>query len=240
MNSMSGIGPMHGAAGRASRGSAAGMGGTMTGLSSTGVGKGSRGGGMGDIVPKGFRGGQISQLLPEQQELLSRLFSLVSPESDLFRLAGGDESAFEEMEAPAHRLFQEQLGQLGSRFSQLAPGAMSAQKGSGFQNAATQATSDFAMNLASRRKELQREAIMDLLGISNDLLAQRPFEKFLAPKKQKAPGFWDQFGSSFARSAGQSLGGGLFGGGSSGGGGGFPDTASGDAAQLAQLLKFAA
>lgn len=143
------------------------------------------GGFKGDIVPKGFRKGQLNQFTPEQMQLFSRLFSHVDPESFLSRLGMGEEGAFEQSEAPAWRQFSESQGQLGSRFSQLAPGAMSAQRGSGFQNQAGQLGSDFAMNLASKRQELQRQALMDLLGISHTLLNERPFDRFLAQKPQR-------------------------------------------------------
>lgn len=148
----------------------------------------------GDYVPSGYREGQISQFTPEQKQLFAQLFSHVSPESYLSRLAGGEEGLFEEMEEPAWRQFSEAQGQLGSRFSQLSPGAMSAQRGSGFQNQAGQLGSDFAMNLASKRQELQRQAIMDLMGLSQSLLGQRPYEKFISGKKQKQPTFLEQAG----------------------------------------------
>lgn len=147
-----------------------------------------------DIVPKGFSLAQLSQYTPEQMELYKRLFSDVGPESYLSRLGSGDESYFEEMERPAWRQFQEAQGQLGSRYSQLAPGALSAQKSSGFQNAAGQLGSDFAMNLAAKRRELQRQAIYDLQGLSTSLLGQRPVGRTLienAPKpEKKALGGW--------------------------------------------------
>jgi len=138
-----------------------------------------------DIIPKGYKKGQLAQFTPQQMELFSQLFQHLSPDSYLSQLAGGDESTFEQLEAPAWRQFQEAQGQLGSRFSQLAPGAMSAQRGSGFQNQAGQLGSDFAMNLASKRQELQRQAIMDLMGLSESLLGQRPYDTYLSEKPQK-------------------------------------------------------
>ncbi len=155
--------------------------------------RGQSSGGFKDKVPSGYSKGQLQQFTPEQMQLFSQLFSHISPDSQLSQLASGDESAFSAMEAPAWRQFQEAQGQLGSRFSQLAPGAMSAQRGSGFQNAAGQLGSDFAMQLASKRQELQRQALGDLMGISNSLLGQRPYDRFLAQKPQK---FQDQSGGS--------------------------------------------
>lgn len=161
----------------------------------------------GDVIPSGYKSGQLQQFTPEMMDLFQQLFSHVSPDSDLSRLASGDESYFGETEAPSWRKFQEAQGQLGSRFSQLAPGSMSAQRGSGFQNTAGQLGSDFAMNLASRRKELQRQAIMDLMGISNSLLDKRPYERTLTEKPRE---WWETplsgFAGGFGQKAGESFG----------------------------------
>jgi hypothetical protein len=150
---------------------------------------GPRGAMGGDTVPKGYRAGQFQQFTPEQMGLFQQLFGHLGPESNLSKLAGGDQSTFEEMEAPSHRQFQGQLGQLASRFSGMGLGA---RKGSGFQNTATAAASNFSQDLASRRQELQRQALMDLMGISESLLGQRPQEKFLV-KKQHQPSFMDKW-----------------------------------------------
>jgi hypothetical protein len=146
---------------------------------------------IGNKIPKGQKLGQIQQFTPEQMQLFQQLFSQVSPDSYLSRLAGGDQSLFEEMEAPAHRQFQEQIGGLASRFSQGAGGrgALGARRSSGFQNMATASSSNFAQDLASKRQELQRQAIMDLMGLSNDLLGQRPYESGLYEKQQKKSGW---------------------------------------------------
>lgn len=144
----------------------------------------------GNIIPKGYRLGQIQQFSPEQMQLFQRMFSQVGPDSYLSKLAGGDESAFEQMEKPAWRAFGQAQGQLGSRFSQLAPGAMSAQRGSGFKNAAGQLGSDFASDLAARRHSLQMNALDQMTNMSNSLLGQRPTEQSLIQKQQP---FWKQF-----------------------------------------------
>lgn len=145
-----------------------------------------RGGGTGDLIPKGYRAAQMQQFSPEQMQLFQQLFSHVGPDSLLSGLAGGDESQFEEMEAPAHRQFQGQLGQLASRFSGMGTGG---RHSSGFQNTATSAASNFTQDLMSNRQNLQRQALKDLMGLSSELLGQRPQERFLAKKQQK-PDFW--------------------------------------------------
>jgi len=141
-------------------------------------------------IPSGYKKYSVQQWTPEAVQNLKGLWQHVGPDSYLARLAGGDQSFFDQMEAPAHRQFQEQQGQLGSRFSQLAPGAMSAQRGSGFSNAANQQTADFSMGLAARRQELQQQAIKDLMGLSHILMNEQPYENGLIQKEQKQGFDW--------------------------------------------------
>ena len=137
----------------------------------------------GDVIPKGYRGGQIQQFSPEQMKLFQQTFGLVSPDSYLSRLSQGDEELFQEMEAPAHRQFTESLGGIASKFS--GAGSFGSRRSSGFQNTTSAAASQFAQDLASRRQELQRSAITDLAGISQMLLGQRPTEKLLVGHEHK-------------------------------------------------------
>ncbi len=162
---------------------ATGYGGNATGLAS-----GKRGGGPGDVIPKGYRKGQLNQFTPEQTQLFEQMFGQVSPDSYLSRLSQGDEELFNEMEAPALKQFSGLQGGIASRFSQGGggPGAMSSRRSSGHQNTQTAAASDFAQQLQSNRQTLQRQAIQDLMGLSNQLLGQRPTEQFLSPKKQQS------------------------------------------------------
>ena len=153
-----------------------------TGFTPTSKGTLKRGGIQGDYIPKGYRAGQLQNFSPEQMELFGQLFGHLGPESFLSQLAGGDESFFEQMEAPAQRQFQGQLGQLASRFSGMGTGG---RHSSGFQNAATSAASNFSQDLAANRQNLQRQALYDLMGLSNTLLNQRPQERFLNPKQQQ-------------------------------------------------------
>lgn len=147
---------------------------------------GSTGAGAGNKVPSGYKVGQLQQFTPEQMQLFQSLFGHVGPGSYLSRLASGDESLFEEMERPALKQFTGLQGGLASRFSGMGMGARGS---SGFQNTMTQASSDFAQDLQSRRQDLQRQAIGDLMGMSNTLLGQRPYEQFLYEKKKP---FWQQ------------------------------------------------
>lgn len=168
------------------------------------TGKSSAQNATGNIIPKGFRRGQLQQFTPEQMQLFSQLFGSVGPNSFLSRLAGGDQGAFEQMEAPAMRQLGALQGQLASRFS-----GMGARRSSGHNLAQGQLGTDFLERLQANRIGLQRQAIQDLMGLSGQLLGQRPYEQF-AVKKQMP--FWKQLLSggveAFAGGAGGSLTGG--------------------------------
>ena len=140
----------------------------------------------GNIIPKGYKQGQMQQFTPEQMQLFQSLFGQVGPDSYLSKLARGDEGTFSQIEAPALKQFGELQGQIGSRFAGM---GMGAQKGSGFRNTLNQATSDFATQLQSQRQQLQRQAIQDMFGMSQQLLEQRPYEQFLIEKQKKQSGF---------------------------------------------------
>lgn len=158
-------------------------------------------GGMGNKIPKGYQEGRLQQFTPEQMQLFQSLFSNIGPNSQLSKLAGGDQESFNQLEAPAMQQFAGLQGGLASRFSGM---GMGGRRSSGFQNTANQATSDFAQQLQSRRMELQRQAQQDLFGMSRDLLSQRPYEQFLTEKEQP---WWKQLLSGLGNVGGQVLGG---------------------------------
>ena len=145
----------------------------------------------GDKIPKGYRAGQLQQFTPEQMNLFQQAFGHVGPDSYLSRLASGDQSQFAEMEAPALRQFNELQGNIASRFSGMGIGA---RRSSGFQNTQNAAASNFAQDLASRRMELQNQAIRDLMGLSGQLLQQRPYDRFLVEKQQDQGFNWGGLG----------------------------------------------
>ena len=153
-----------------------------------------RGSNTGDVIPKGYNKGSLQQFSPEGMQLYQHLFSHVGPDSYLSKLAGGDQSTFDQMEAPAHRQFNEQISNLANRFSGAGTGG---RHSSGFQNTATAAASNFSQDLASKRQDLQRQALMDLKGISDLLLSQKPQENFLVEKPQKQ-NFWGDILGKFA------------------------------------------
>lgn len=131
---------------------------------------------------------QLQNFNPAQMKLFEQMFDQVSPESYTSRLAGGDQSAFEETERPALQQFNELQGNLASRFSGMGTGG---RRSSGFQNTMNQSQQDFLGQLQSRRQDLRRQAMQDLMGMSNDLLGQRPYDLKLM-EKEKKKSFWEK------------------------------------------------
>ncbi len=150
---------------------------------------------VGNKLPSGSRIGQYANYTPQQMELHQRGFEQVAPNSYLSRLAGGDQSLFGEMEAPALKQFSALQGGLASRFS--GKGDFGGRRSSGFQNQSNAAASDLAQQLQGNRQNLQRQAIMDLQNMSRELLGQRPYEQFRYDKQNKgALGGWGGVGGA--------------------------------------------
>ena len=145
----------------------------------------------------GYKQAQMQNFTPEQMSLFQNLFSNVGPDSYLSKLASGDEGTFNQMEAPALRQFGAFQGNLANRFSGQ---GMGGRRSSSFQNAATSANQNFAEQLQSQRMGLQRQALQDLMGMSEGLLNQRPYENYLLEKKEP---FWKQLLSGAAGFGGQ-------------------------------------
>ncbi len=135
-----------------------------------------------EIVPEGYEDYKLNNYTPEQQQLHEQGFSQVAPNSYLSRLAAGDESEFAKMEKPALQQFNSIQGNIASRFSGM---GMGSRNSSGFQNSMNSAAQDFAGQLQSKRAEMRRQAIMDLMGLSNQILNQKPYEKGLAQEPQQ-------------------------------------------------------
>lgn len=151
----------------------------------------------GDIIPKGYQQGQIQQFTPQQMKLFQRLFQMIGPNSFLAQLGEGNEELFDEIEAPALRQFGQLQGATASRFSGNQPGEISGRRGSGFQNAIGGQQQEFAERLQGQRQGLQRQAQQDLFSMAQQLLGNRPQEKFLVEKQQKTNP-WSQIAGSFA------------------------------------------
>lgn len=153
--------------------------------------------------PHGYSQFSMNQYTPQQQKLFGQQFNQVGQGSYLDRLAGGDESLYAEQEAPALRQFNELQGNMASRFSGQ---GMGARNSSGFQNSMNAASQDFAGQLQANRQNLRRQAILDLMGISDQLLGQRPVERGLVQKPAKKGGWGETVGTLFGGMAGMMTG----------------------------------
>lgn len=132
----------------------------------------------------GYKMRQTPNFTPEQMNLFQQLLGGVSQGGGLSggvdflsQLAGGDESAFEAAEAPSYAAFDKMLGQLGSRYSQLG-----ARDSSSFNQAVSGGASDLAQDLGAKRLGMQNSAIDRLLGLSQQLLGQQPYENYQEQK----------------------------------------------------------
>jgi hypothetical protein len=154
--------------------------------------------------PSGYSTATLQQFTPEQLQLFQQMFQHLGPESYLGRLAGGDEEIFKQIEQPALKQFGGLQAGIASRFSGM--GGLGARKSSGFQNTQNQAAADFASQLQSQRQSLQQNAIRDLMGLSNQLLNQRPYERSYVEKPKS---FAHEAGVAAAGGFGQAAGAGL-------------------------------
>ena len=166
---------------------------------------GSFGFGGGNKTPKGYSQGRIQNFTPEQMQLFQQLLGgasggIGSGLEHLSKLAGGDQSYFDQLEAPALRQFGAVQGNLASRFSGMGSGA---RRSSGFGNTTSAAGQELSQSLQSQRMGLQNQAIKDLLGLGESLLGQRPYENTLMPKQLSG---WQQFFNSIGGGLGQGLG----------------------------------
>ena len=133
-------------------------------------------------APEGYE--IFQNLTPEQMQLFQSLIPLLQEGGFLQRLISGDESAFADMEAPLMKKFGEMQGQIGNRFSGM---GMGAQKGSGFNLAQNQGLQDFGEMLASKRYDISKQAMSDLMNFSNQLLNTQPNSLHQKPRS-----FWEE------------------------------------------------
>lgn len=159
----------------------------------------------------GYKQHQISNYTPGQMNIFESLLGSLLPGIQgsgdfLAKLAGGDESMFQQLEAPANTQFQKLLGSIGTRFSDLG-----AQDSSYFENALAGEGAQMAERLQAQRLGLRSQAINALLGQSNQLLGAQPYSNLWQPKKPKQGTDWGGIGQLGGTVLG-GLGGGFFGG----------------------------
>lgn len=134
--------------------------------------------------PSGYDFEAIPNMTPEMIQFFNKMLGGVQGGSlqgidYLSQLASGTPEAFEKAEAPAYRAFDQQLGNIGSRFS-----SFGGQGSSAFQNATAGAASEFSENLGANRMKIQQDAINKLLGLSTSLLGQEPYKNVLLQEDQ--------------------------------------------------------
>ena len=89
---------------------------SLQGATGSAVGR-TNSGNMRDIIPKGYRLGQLGRFTPEQQELFGQLFSNVGPQSYLSQLSKGEGQQFQDMDEQSWRDYQGALGDLNEGFT---------------------------------------------------------------------------------------------------------------------------
>lgn len=142
----------------------------------------------------GYKLRNVPNFTPQQMQLFQKLLGGLSGGGGLeggldflSKLASGDQSGFEEAEAPAYSAFNKAIGQLGSRFAGFGSGSLDS---SAFQNATSGAAGELAENIQSKRLGMREGAIERLLGLSNNLLGQKSYDSFLEKKRSG----WDTAG----------------------------------------------
>lgn len=154
-------------------------------------------------IPSGYDKASLQNFTPEQMQLFGQLFGHLGPDSFLSKLAGGDQGTFDEVEKPALQQFAGLQEGIANKFSGAGLGG---RRSSGFQNAQTSAAGQFAQQLQSQRQGLQRQALNDLMGHSNMLLGQKPFENSFV-KKEQGGGWGGAIGAGIGGAGGFFLGG---------------------------------
>lgn len=156
---------------------------------------------------------KLTTLTPEQQSLYDQYLNAAQN-----RGAGGAfgqaadyyrdilEDKPEVMQAyidPEMRRYREEIvPELSEQFAGMGSGALSS---SGFRNAAVRSGVDLQERLGLIRAQLRQNAAQGLMGMQEG--ATKPTFENVYRKGQ--PGFWQTFGQSFARGAGESFGKGL-------------------------------
>jgi hypothetical protein len=134
----------------------------------------------------GYQQLNVPRMSQQGQDIWQQLYKgsqggIASSLQGLSDIAGGDQSKFAELEAPARRQFEQDQSQIASRFSGMGSGA---RRSSGHMNAQSGAAVDLAERLQGQRLGLQQNAWKQLLGIHSDLMANPTHESFLQKEKQ--------------------------------------------------------
>lgn len=139
---------------------------------------------------------------PEQMELFQQQFGLLGPDSYTYRMAQGDPELMKQMERGALREFSGTMGNLASRFS---GGGTGGRHSSGFRLSQGMEARQLQEQLEAQRAGLRRQAINDLMGMSNTILGQDPYETFLVEPEQKTK-WWQKGIKGLAPAVGGAIG----------------------------------
>lgn len=145
----------------------------------------------------------LQNFSPEQMKLFQQQFGLLGPDSYLYRLAQGDPELMKQMETGALRQFSGQMGNLASRFSGAGTGG---RHSSGFKLQSGMEARQLQEQLSAQRGQMQQQAIRDLMGMSNQILGQNPYDSFLIEPEQKSS-WWQRAVGGIAPVAGSAIGG---------------------------------
>jgi len=157
-------------------------------------------------LPKvsGYKGVSVPNLNPKQMNLLnSTLGGLGNGQQGinqgldyLSRLAGGSDEGFQPYEAQAQRSFNQNIGQLASRFS-----GLGARDSSAFENAAAGAAGNLAEELAGKRHDIQSNSLNSLMSLLSRLLGIQSHDNYyMQEPEEQDTNMWNLFGQSALKS----------------------------------------
>lgn len=133
--------------------------------------------------PKGFSQYSLPAMGPGQTDIYGLLKNNFmqgggNALQNLLGMAGGDQSAFSQLEAPMMQKFQREiLPGIANRYS-----GSGISSSSGMQNAMATAATDFGTNMQAQRMNMMQQSIRDVLGLGEHLLGT-PTQQFGLVKK---------------------------------------------------------
>jgi len=122
-------------------------------------------------APKGYSMFELPTMGKDQKQLYDYLKSQFLSRSpgvydQLSGLASGQGAAYDQLEAPTMRFYNEKLApSIANRY-----GVEGAGRSSGFQNSLAAGASNLAEGLQAQRAGIQQKAMSDILGMGNQLL----------------------------------------------------------------------
>lgn len=139
--------------------------------------------------PSGSEIVQVPKYSPERMQQIEQLRGSIEPGAlkgadFLSKIAGGDQSMFEQMEAPAMRQFEQLQGKTASRFSGL---GMGSRRSSGFENTMSGHATDLAERLQGKRMGFQQNAIKQLMELYGNMMKDDPYQMYFQDEDEGDP-----------------------------------------------------